>query len=174
MENETTSADVIEQPVPASQEQSTGDVITEGSAAQVTESVAPSATQTNDVNDVDENGVPFKNRYFEMQRKYEDITRSIPQMIQEGVTAAIKTAVPQQPEYSISDYQAAALKDPDHSPYYQQKIMELQQKEIAKTVESKLSEYQATQQRKQVEAQAFLGSCLTLVRLTNVKQVTLR
>jgi hypothetical protein len=154
MENENASGDVIDQEANPSTEQTSGDVITE--TAQVSESVAAPATQTNGVSDVDENGVPFKNRYFEMQRKYEDVTKSLPTMIQEAVLAATKAAqASSQPQYTVQDYATAMAKDPEHAPYYQQKIAELQKQEIEHTVKSQLSQFQQENERKSAEAQAF-------------------
>jgi hypothetical protein len=166
MENENPSGDVIAQTVPAQQEQPTGDVITE--QVQVSESVAAPATQTNGVSDVDENGVPFKNRYFEMQRKYEDVTKSLPTMIQEAVLTATKAAQAQsQPQYTVQDYATAMAKDPEHAPYYQTKIAELQKQEIETTVKTQLTNFQQENERKSAEAQAFNWATSTFPQLAN-------
>jgi hypothetical protein len=50
--------------------------------------------------DVDEMGVPYKNRFYEMKRKYDDVQGNLPNMIQEAVQRAIPTQQAPQPQYT--------------------------------------------------------------------------
>ena len=107
-------------------------------------------SQTNGVNDeIGPDGVSWKNRYLETQRKLQNIERSIPQMIQEAAQQTaqkVQETRPTQPEYSINDYLQAKLKDPGNAAYYESKILELQKKEIAETVRHEITQSTRKQQ----------------------------
>lgn len=127
---------------------------------QADESGDRSAPGTQDVNDeVDDKGISYKNRFFETERKLENLTRSIPQMIQEAATVAAQQTGSQvrtqaQPEYTMNDYIAAKIRDPQNAAAYDAKIMELQKKEITETVKAELGQFSRQQTEAQVRQQA--------------------
>ena len=133
----------------------TDDVIVEevadnGVTVDVDESTTADSGNKSQVDEADEKGVSYKNRFFEIERKYENLSKSIPQMIQEAAQAAAQTTAGQQvsrePEYSVSDYVAAKHKDPANAAYYDSKIEELRDKSVSKTIRQELSQYQKQQQ----------------------------
>lgn len=109
------------------------------------------------VEEVDDKGVSYKNRFFELDRKYENLSKSIPQMIQEAAQAAAQTTATQtsrEPEYTASDYVAAKHKDPANAAYYDSKILELQDKRVSKTIREELTSFQREQQVTNARGQA--------------------
>lgn len=135
-------------------EQPTDDVIV-NSGNESGESPAPGTQGVMD--EVDEKGVSYKNRYFETERKLENLTKSIPQMIQEAAQLAAQQTgvkVNQQPEYSVNDYLTAKMRDPQNAAYYDAKILELQERKIQDTVKSELTSFQRKQQEEQIRANA--------------------
>jgi hypothetical protein len=137
---------------------STSDVI----ANDANESGASSPSAQADVNtEVDETGVSYKNRFLEVNRKLENLNKSIPQMIQEAAQLAAQNTqaqVSKKEEYSLNDYLTAKARDPQNAAYYDGKILDLQKQEIASTVQTQLTQYQLKQQhdaaRQQAEAWA--------------------
>lgn len=155
MEKENTSDDVIVDETVS--EETTSDVTAETEQETTEPSASAETTEVN--NEVDEKGVSFKNRFYEINRKYEDLSRSIPQMVQEGIQQAIKSQPsPQQQTYSIEDYQRAMVRDPENKDFYLMKINELQFGNLQKNVESKIESFKKEQQaeslRKDAEAWA--------------------
>lgn len=148
-----------------------GDVITDEGAAN--ESGDPSAPNQSVYDEVDEKGVSYKNRFFELERKYENLNKSIPQMIQEAATAAANQTGSQvksqgQPEYSINDYLRAKAKDPENASYYDAQIMELQKKEIANTVKSEIQQLTRQQSEAQIRQQAEAWAMTNFPQLRDI------
>jgi len=50
--------------------------------------------------EVDEMGVPYKNRYMEMKRKYDEVNANLPSVVQEAVQRAIPQQPQAQPQYT--------------------------------------------------------------------------
>lgn len=127
-------------------DQTTDDVIVNDA----NESGASSTSSQSDVNtEVDESGVSYKNRFLEVNRKLENLNKSIPQMIQEAAQLAAQTTTQQvakKEEYSLNDYLSAKARDPQNAAYYEGKILELQKQEIANTVQTQMTQYQLKQQ----------------------------
>lgn len=135
-----------------------GDVITDD--GQADESGDHSAPGTRNVNDeVDEKGVSYKNRFFETERKLENLTRSIPQMIQEAATVAAQATgstvrTQAEPVYTINDYLTAKARDPQNAAHYDAKILELQKQEITASVKAELTQHTQKQTEAQLRQQA--------------------
>jgi hypothetical protein len=145
----------------------TDDVIvddTDGSVTtddgQADESGDRSAPGTQDVGDeADERGVSYKNRFFEAERKLENLSKSIPQMIQEAATAAAQQTGTQvrkssEPEYGINDYISAKVRDPQNAAFYDTKIEELREKKVAEVVRNEMNLSTRQMQEQQLRAQA--------------------
>lgn len=141
------------------QENATYDVIIESSDLvndqQNPESGASSASAQTDVTTENDN-VNWKNKFYETDRKLSNLTKSIPQMIQEAAQSAAQQAQvkPSQPEYSVQDYLRAKAQDPVNAAYYDAQIIELQNKNIEKTVSSQLSALESRRQEEQARIQA--------------------
>lgn len=134
---------------------STGDVITEG---QPNGSDPSQGSQTNGVNDeIGPDGVSYKNRFLELERKYQNLNKSIPQMIQEAAQQTaqkVHETAPKQAEYSLNDYLQAKLRDPGNAAYYESKILELQKREISETVRNEIAQSTRKQQEDAQRQQA--------------------
>lgn len=143
------------------EENANDDVIVENTSDAVSDqqdngSGASSTPQNTDVQSgVDETGVSYKNRWLEANRKLDNLTKSIPQMIQEAAsTAAKQTQVNSQPEYSAQDYLKAKAQDPANAAFYDSKILELQEKNIQNTVSKQLTEFEQKRQAEIARQQA--------------------
>lgn len=151
-------------------DQSTGGVTDQAAAG----SDATPASQNQGVQDeVDEAGISYKNRFFEAERKLENLTKSIPQMIQEAATAAAQQTGSQgrgsqQPEYTVNDYLAAKVRDPQNSAYYDSEILKLQEKKIADTVKTELTQFTRQQKEEQIRSQAEQWAVNTYPQLRDV------
>lgn len=147
---------------------STGDVITDAG----NESGESSAPETQSVNnEVDDKGVTYKNRFFELERKYENLTKSIPQMIQEAATAAAQQTGSNRNEqkYTVNDYIQAKAQDPNNAAFYDAKIVELQKREITESVKAELGQFTRQQREEQARqaAEAWAISAFPQLRDVN-------
>ena len=141
----------------------TDDVIINSTSDAVSDQVqpgsdaSPASEQHGVTSEVDDSGVSFKNRYFELERKYQNLSKSVPQMIQEAAQAAAAQTqgrVSKEPEYSLQDYLRAKAQDPTNSTYYDSKILELQDRKIQETVSNQLSAFERRRQEETVKQQA--------------------
>lgn len=123
-----------------------------------TEESTGSSPDPKDVNsEVDESGVSYQNRYLESQRKFENLQKSIPQMIQEGVAAALQNHKPA-PESAnqptVADYQAAIVRDPANRDFYMMKIQDIRDAELKRTISTEVQKVRVETEQKQKEQSA--------------------
>jgi len=89
---------------------------------------------------VDENGVPYKNRFFEQKRKFEEVIEKLPSLMEEKISQAFqKSGQTAQPEPTILDLERFALEHPEQRPYVEEKKAEIIRKQLAREVEEKFS-----------------------------------
>jgi len=145
-----------------SNDNSTGDVIDQTTIdpvidQQANESGASSASAQPDVTTEGQENVNWKNKFYETNRKLENLTKSIPQMIQEAaVTAAQQTQVKtsKEPEYSVQDFIRAKAQDPTNAPYYDAQIEALREKKLQETVTTQLTQFEQKRQQETLKQQA--------------------
>jgi hypothetical protein len=81
-----------------------------GSSTEPANTIADQMTEK----EVDERGVPYKNRFHEMERKYNQVVENIPQIIQQTLTKTINQNQTQQTQnYSIVNGRIA-IQNPDY------------------------------------------------------------
>lgn len=117
----------------------------------------PSGEGQQPVAEKDEMGVPFKNRYMEMKRKYEDLDGKFSKVIDklDGLDGS------KQQQHTPEQLEAYANQT-DNPAYSQWAVSEAQRlrkeqerKEYANIVETKLTEFQNKQQAEQQKQQTF-------------------
>lgn len=86
---------------------------------------------------VDEYGVPWINRAKEYDRKFEDLTKSLPKIVEEAL-GKTKINETQQPQYSVSQLEAYAIEHPEYRPWVEEQKEKLRNEQLAKLVEERL------------------------------------
>lgn len=81
----------------------------------------------------DENGVPWKNRAMEWQRKFQDNIENLPKIVEETMSKYTK---PQEREYTIEELEQVALSNPNLRPQVEAEKARL----LEKRLELKISE----------------------------------
>jgi hypothetical protein len=152
------------------------DVVAESSPAPETETqaVTPETTATQETNvpadegksqeaqvePVDEHGVPWKNRAFEWQRKTQELSEKLPEIIQ-GELQKFKTDFqqPQQRKYTVAELEAFAQQSPEYKPWVEEQKAQLLQEKLLSSIDEKLkakeTETQKMSQRQQAEAAVY-------------------
>lgn len=92
--------------------------------------------------DVDEFGVPWKNRAMENQRKLAELTERLPDMIQDKLSTVLQSQQPQQQQYSLDQLieYVEMSDDPQGKAWARKEIARLQHEEIGKTVKDVLAQ----------------------------------
>lgn len=156
-----------EENIDVTPESSSGESITEEQAVQTDPSSPEGQTAEVETNetpsspdlplaqqmDVDEMGVPFKNRYMESQRKLEKLTEQLNAVAEklENNQSQNKSA------YTIEELEAFAetTDDEGHRRWAKGEIRKLQKEEVAQGVKQEISAWQAAQRAEQVKAESF-------------------
>lgn len=99
--------------------------------------------------DVDEHGVPWKNRAMEYQRKFEEVPNIIRQTVEEATKTQQKT-----PEYTIEQLEQYATDNPQYRPWAEARKAELIQKNLEKTFDAKLQANEAKVREAQLKQQS--------------------
>jgi len=160
MEKEVPSGDVKDQGQSQPQEDTKGNVTAEQTDAQEvkqseeTQLSTPAEGASEVQEEVDEKGVPWKNRAMEFQRKFENATNQInaiqgklPELIEQSVRqATTKVQEESTPKYTISQLEAFAQENPEQRPWVEeQKALIIQNK----VIEATQAQYQKTEKEKQ-------------------------
>lgn len=157
-------------------EEQNKDVVAESSPATEVEvqAVTPETTATQEQNipadegktqseaqeTLDESGVPWKNRAFEWQRKTQELSEKLPEIIQ-GELQKFKENFqqPQQRKYTIAELEAFAQQSPEYKPWVEEQKAQLLQEKLVSTIEEKLkardTETQKLTQKQQAEASVY-------------------
>lgn len=88
-------------------------------------------------NDVDENGIPYKNKYMEVSRKLEEFADKLPRVIEETLAKKQQQQPPQEKSYTIEELEQIALQNPNLRPQVEAEKMNLQKREFAKLIEER-------------------------------------
>jgi hypothetical protein len=109
------------------------------------------------VEPVDETGVPWKNRAFEWQRKTQELTEKLPEIIQSELQKFKQTTEPVQKKYTVAELEAFAQQSPEYRPWVEEQKASLIQESINKTLDARLKaseeQTQKANLRQQSEAQ---------------------
>lgn len=117
-------------------------------------------TQTEAIEPVDESGVPWKNRAFEWQRKTQELSEKLPEIIQ-GELQKFKENLqqPQQKKYTIAELEAFAQQSPEYKPWVEEQKAKLLQEQILSSVKEELKakdvETRKLTQKQQAEAAVY-------------------
>lgn len=108
---------------------------------------------------LDERGVPYKNVAAEWKRKHEDLTQTLPQMIESAIAKAIQNQPKQQqsqqvPEYTVEQLEQFAQQNPNHRPWVEQEKFKLLVKAAGQIVDAKTAEQDKQFQTHQAKQQA--------------------
>jgi hypothetical protein len=110
------------------------------------------------VQDVDEMGVPFKNRYMEMRRKYEDTDKTLKEVLES--VKGLQQGQQQKPQYSEAELQTFANQS-DISPHERswalKEVERLREEKVAKTVRSVFTEFQQKQKEEVNRQQSLMA-----------------
>lgn len=109
----------------------------------------PQETGQAPIEAVDELGVPYKNRFMEMQRKHQDLAEKLPEIIE---TTLAKHSQQQQPQYTEEQLDAFVKANPDYSDWAAQQKRTLRQKETQDAIRSAVEEV-TTKQKDEVRRQ---------------------
>lgn len=145
----TQNEDVKEESSPSTDVKKVEETTPASSVQETAEQVSQEQGQA--LQDVDEYGVPWKNRAMELQRKLADTAESLPKMIEE--TLAKKQAQPQQ-EYSIAQLEAYALEHPEYRPWVEEQKEVLREKRIEEKLTKKQEEDRKVQQNENARQNA--------------------
>ena len=119
---------------------------------------APQETVTEQIGEVDDKGVPYKNRYEEMRRKFDQLTESIPQVIEQTISQKLINSNQQQEqpkkEYSVQDLERFAQENPEYRAWVEEEKAKLIAKQAADALEERFNAKekarQTTEKRQQV------------------------
>ena len=106
--------------------------------------------------EVDERGVPWKNRAQEWKRKTEELSQSLPGMIEQKLSEVLSRQQPQQAqrEYTVAELEQIALENPQYRPWVEQQKEDLRLKRLSSQIEErfKTSETARTNELKKQQA----------------------
>lgn len=150
---ETPAGQSIEQPAVEAQESE--QTSPDAPQADVETSETPSSPESPPAQqmDVDEMGVPYKNRYMESQRKLDKLSEQL-----NAVTEKIDASQGQKRgEYSIEELEAFidSSDNQSHKIWAKSEIRRLQKEEVAKGIRTEIQNWQAAQQAEQTRNNAF-------------------
>lgn len=134
---------------------------TEQTAPESSEQVTSNETQTNELEEqpdaqgeaVDEKGVPWKNRFYEAERKRIELAEQFPQIIREEISKVTQVKK-EEPTYTVEQLEKYAADRPDMRPWVEERKFELLAKKQAEITESKIQEFTKKQQEEVVKQSA--------------------
>ncbi|HHI04320.1 MAG TPA: hypothetical protein ENL45_02125 [Candidatus Woesearchaeota archaeon] len=91
------------------------------------------------VEEVDEMGVPYKNRFMEYKRKYEELNQKVQTLEQQ--LSQPQTA--QQRKYTIQELEAYAQANPEFRPWVEEEKAKILKEELLKATEEKVKQAEA-------------------------------
>lgn len=101
--------------------------------------------------DVDEYGVPWKNRFMEQRRKNEELVDKLPNMIEETLSKRNTS----KPEYTISQLEQYAIENPQYRPWVEERKAEIIQGNVSKVTEAKIKEIEQRQKADNTRQQSY-------------------
>ena len=112
--------------------------------------------------DVDDRGVPYKNRYYEMQRKFTELADKIPSMVQETVQKSLETgnAKKEPSKDELIRFRANNLDNPEYVAWADTEIEKLRTRELQDIIKQSREDERAviSQQQQKVDTHNKLVS----------------
>jgi hypothetical protein len=106
--------------------------------------------------DVDEYGVPWKNRAMEWKRKSEETIEKLPNLIDEAVKGSFQQyGKPQEKEYTIAELEQFAQNQPEHRPWVEEQKALAIERQTIKKVEDKFKAQDYEREAQRIKAQTF-------------------
>ena len=106
--------------------------------------------------DVDEYGVPWKNRAMEWKRKSEETIEKMPTLIDEAVKSSFQQyGKPQEKEYTIAELEQFAQNQPEHRPWVEEQKAQVIKKQLTREVEDKFKAQDYEREAQRIKAQTF-------------------
>ena len=99
--------------------------------------------------DVDDSGVPYKNRYFEWKRKAEDLSDKLPSLVEDTIQKTMSQYQQPKQEYTVAQLEAFAQQNPEHRGWVEEEKEKIRTKNLTKILDEKLSA-----DRQRIEADA--------------------
>lgn len=131
---------------PSTEPQVTPDVVAPQTQEGVTPVEPPTTEPTNvpaeegkiQAEEVDEQGVPWKNRAFEWQRKTQELTENLPKIIEETLQKTMQQQqIPQKKTYTVAELEAFAQENPTYRPWVEEQKAILLQESLNKSLEER-------------------------------------
>lgn len=125
-----------------------------------TETAQPSQEQSQaplpTIEAVDEQGVPWRNRALEWQRKAADYAEKIPSLVETKMQEVLSKQQQQttQPKYSVSELEAFAQTNPTYRPWVEEQKQALLAEQVNKTLDEKLALRQKETEAHQIRQQS--------------------
>ncbi len=105
-------------------------------------------TSTNVVSEeVDDRGVPWKNKALEYERKLRETSERLPQVIQEEIRKANEQV--KSPKYSVQELEQFAIENPQHRPWVEAEKMKLLEERLESSQNQRIEK-----ERQAIQAQA--------------------
>jgi hypothetical protein len=151
--------DVISDPSTENQDQVTAEPEQQNEEIVDTEEVQPDE-QTPEPGQapeaVDENGVPWKNRAMEGQRKFNELVDKLPDMLEKAVSSNTKSDDPYEraTDEQLESFIASSDTDPAHRLLAMKKLRERTNNQVSKVIEEKFAEQKSSDQKRGIERQA--------------------
>jgi hypothetical protein len=79
---------------------------------------------------VDEQGVPWKNRAFEWQRKTQEMSERLPEIIQTELQKFKQSSEPAPKKYTVAELEAFAQQSPEYRPWVEEQKAQLLQDQL--------------------------------------------
>jgi hypothetical protein len=132
-------------------------VNTAESTTQETTTTETETTHTDPaVLDVDEYGVPWKNRAMEWKRKSEETIEKMPNLIDEAVKNSFQQyGKPQEKKYTIEELEQFAQNQPEHRPWVEQQKAQVIKEGVIKEVEDKFKAQDYEREAIKIKQQSF-------------------
>lgn len=136
------------------------DVTTEVTPTETVTSTAPAKTLADQAKEeeVDDKGVPYRNRFEEMRRKYEQVVENIPQIINQTLSEKLSTqSQPQQTErkYSVRELEEFAIANPDYRGWVEEEKAKLNVKLAVSEFERLNTEKERVRVESETRKQSF-------------------
>lgn len=161
MADETKEAVTTTESAPVEATQEVVNTPAEATTQETTTQTETDTTQTDQaVNlDVDEYGVPWKNRAMEWKRKSEETIERLPTLIDEAVKGSFQQhGKPQEQEYTIKDFQRLedfAQEHPEHRAWVEETKAGVIERQAIKKVEEKFKVQDSQKEAQRLKGQAF-------------------
>lgn len=104
------------------------------------------------IDSVDEFGVPWKNRFMEMQRKNSDLAEKLPEMIENTLA---KHGQQQQPQYTEAQLKAFVRANPEYADWADQQLETLHEKKTQKAITEAIEKVTVNQQNEIKKQQSY-------------------